>query len=523
MSATVLAIAKKLAVMLATDKRTWKVVGVIVGMLLFIALMPAIVLLSMGNSLSSETAKTSDFGTMYVQNLTPEQQQKFSQIESDGKAIADELTALNLKKETVKAQVIYMTYFDDVKKDENFFRNYCACFKNASDDSNLINMLNSKYGTNINYEEYMRTISVIENISIDKNLFVNLAVKNNIDLANWAQNAFETQWGYVPYADGNVLTKQFYEALKEKYADKISSDCDKWVSRRACDNYNLLKSYLWYDSESRTISADNYAISDMTVQELYASAKKKGNLDTIPNTVGIAVINGDTIGIYVGNVEVVYAKSVADGVIKEKVSDRQWSSWFEIPWITYGDESSFNNEINFSDCYDPTVKNNIDLVKWAENACKSGWGYVYGTYGNVLTESLLRDRASVFGAKVTDYMSFIRQNWLGKRTADCVGLIKGYGWYDYKTGEIVVGSNGMTDVDADRMFNAATVKGTIDTIPEVPGLAVWQEGHIGIYIGNGEVIEAMNTERGVVKTKLAGRDWTHWLQILYISYVKKEK
>ena len=57
-------------------------------------------------------------------------------------------------------------------------------------------------------------------------------------------------------------------------------------------------------------------------------------------------------------------------------------------------------------------------------------------------------------------------------------------------------------------------------IPEVPGLAVWVDGHIGIYIGNGEVIEAMNTLRGVTRTQLAGREWTHWLQIPYISYVE---
>ncbi|MFT3950957.1 MAG: hypothetical protein QM689_03220 [Oscillospiraceae bacterium] len=38
MSAAVAAIAKKLAVMLATDKRTWKLIGAIAGGLLFIAL-----------------------------------------------------------------------------------------------------------------------------------------------------------------------------------------------------------------------------------------------------------------------------------------------------------------------------------------------------------------------------------------------------------------------------------------------------------------------------------------------------
>ncbi len=56
--------------------------------------------------------------------------------------------------------------------------------------------------------------------------------------------------------------------------------------------------------------------------------------------------------------------------------------------------------------------------------------------------------------------------------------------------QIRLGSNGMADVTANGMFEAASVKGTIDTIPDVPGLAVWQDGHIGIYIGNGEVIEA---------------------------------
>ena len=169
--------------------------------------------------------------------------------------------------------------------------------------------------------------------------------------------------------------------------------------------------------------------------------------------------------------------------------------------------------------YDPNVKNNLDLVQWAIQAHENGWGYVYGTYGNVLTEDVLQSRISVFGHHVTNYLGFIHQNWMGKRTADCVGLIKGYGWYDNGSGEIIVGSNGMMDVTANGMFEAASVKETIDTIPEVPGLAVWQNGHIGIYIGNGEVIEAMGTQYGVVKTALPD-NWTHWLQIPYIAYAE---
>ena len=68
------------------------------------------------------------------------------------------------------------------------------------------------------------------------------------------------------------------------------------------------------------------------------------------------------------------------------------------------------------------------------------------------------------------------------------------------------------------MHYNATRKGTIDTIPEVPGLAVWKSGHIGVYIGDDQVIEAMGTKYGVVKTQLQGRGWTHWLEIPYINY-----
>ena len=171
---------------------------------------------------------------------------------------------------------------------------------------------------------------------------------------------------------------------------------------------------------------------------------------------------------------------------------------------------------------DAQTKNSTDLVIWARQAYENGWGYVYGTYGNILTEEHLQDRASIFGEQVTGFEDFIRENWMRRRTADCVGLIKGYGWYNPDSGEIEVGTNGMADVTANGMFDAATVKGTIDTIPEVPGLAVWQDGHIGVYIGNGEVIEAMGTEQGIVKTTLPS-GWTHWLEIPYISYPVEEE
>lgn len=170
-----------------------------------------------------------------------------------------------------------------------------------------------------------------------------------------------------------------------------------------------------------------------------------------------------------------------------------------------------------------TDKNNLDLVKWAEFAYDNGWGYVWGSHGQVLTEKELNRLKGVFGSHVTDKEDYIRSHWLGKRTSDCVGLIKGYGWYDDASGTIKYGTNGMQDVTADGMFSAATEKGTINTMPDIPGLAVWHKGHIGVYIGNGYVIHAANTYDGVIKTPITSSGWTHWLKIPYINYVEKQE
>ena len=165
--------------------------------------------------------------------------------------------------------------------------------------------------------------------------------------------------------------------------------------------------------------------------------------------------------------------------------------------------------IDISDFTDPTTKNNLDIVKWAIHAQENGWGYVYGTYGSVLDEALLTSKIAQYPDEVGGYEDFIRQNWLG------------YGWYNTETAQIEIGANGMPDIGADTMYENAAEKGTIDTIPEIPGLAVWHEGHIGIYIGNGEVIQAANTNAGVIRTPIGQTGWTHWLKIPYISYIEE--
>ena len=168
----------------------------------------------------------------------------------------------------------------------------------------------------------------------------------------------------------------------------------------------------------------------------------------------------------------------------------------------------------------PDTKSSADLTAFAIHAWENGWGYVWGTFGDVLDKSALADRVARYPSALGPHLDFITENWLGYRAADCSGLIKAYGWYEPGVG-INYGANGFPDWDANTMFENAQESGPIDSIPEIPGLAVWCDGHIGIYIGGGIIVEAMGTEYGVVKTELSGYTgsrWTHWLKLEGINY-----
>lgn len=225
--------------------------------------------------------------------------------------------------------------------------------------------------------------------------------------------------------------------------------------------------------------------------------------------------------------------------LEESDAIDEYSSYYDSYQPSYGGDGSysgdvqygseFGNEIDISGFTDPDTKNSHDLAAYAIQAWENNWGYVWGTYGNVLTESLFEYKKEQYPDGVGNYADFIEDNWLGRRTADCIGLIKGYAWLD--TGNMTIGyaKNGMPDYGANQMYQSAKDAGTLnsdygsmDTMPEIIGLMLWKEGHVGVYIGGGYVIEAMGTKKGVVKTELEGRDWQGWCKLPYIDYLEVE-
>ncbi len=183
--------------------------------------------------------------------------------------------------------------------------------------------------------------------------------------------------------------------------------------------------------------------------------------------------------------------------------------------VEYGGNNS--NEIDESLLADPNTKTAADLAAWANMAWDNQWGYVWGTFGQVLTEDLWNLKLEQYPDDLAEYAEIVHQKWLNRRTVDCAGLIKSYGWYVPGEG-IQYTSGDMPDWGTPGFFENAPDKGDIDTLPETPGLLVYVEGHIGVYVGNGMAVEAITHAGGVVKTRVVDRHWTHWLKCPYVEY-----
>jgi hypothetical protein len=163
------------------------------------------------------------------------------------------------------------------------------------------------------------------------------------------------------------------------------------------------------------------------------------------------------------------------------------------------------------------MKSASGLAAFAKQALAANVGYVWGSFGQVCTPEFLAQKERQYPANVGgSYGNIIRHQWMGHRVTDCIGLVKYYLMVDK------FGDNpryiAAYDHGANQHFEEAKEKGSMNSLPEIPGLLLHMDGHVGIYIGGGYAIEARGTAYGVVKTRVKDRPWDHWYKSIFLDY-----
>lgn len=182
------------------------------------------------------------------------------------------------------------------------------------------------------------------------------------------------------------------------------------------------------------------------------------------------------------------------------------------------------------------IKTAAELAKKCEEVAKNHKTlYVYGCFGAPMTT-----KNKTRYCNNTDYNKKAARTKKIKAASadtfgfDCVNLIKGllWGWNGNITktyGGASYKANGVPDIGADQMIKKCEELSTDFSDIQV-GEAVWKEGHIGVYIGNGLAVEStpkwkdgvqITAVHNIGKKKgYNGRKWTKHGKLPYVTYEK---
>lgn len=146
--------------------------------------------------------------------------------------------------------------------------------------------------------------------------------------------------------------------------------------------------------------------------------------------------------------------------------------------------------------------------------------YVVGAYGQLFTSAFLEESCKKFSfnEKNRQFLSvFVNQ---GYKAYDAKGFIYSYIW-----GNDPKSFNEEQYKTESELFESATVKGNIETLPNKPGVLLYIPGHLGIYLGDDKVAESYPNNTlgwGVIETNLTDRNWTNWFEYTEIEYDTEE-
>lgn len=164
--------------------------------------------------------------------------------------------------------------------------------------------------------------------------------------------------------------------------------------------------------------------------------------------------------------------------------------------------------------------------------------YALGMWGQPMNEGIIKSKTKQLPKWYSDSKIKMLTKLIGTGTFgfDCVCMIKSVLWgFNFDTSKSAGGakyaSNDVPDMGADSLMNYCNDVST-DFSNIIPGEAVWIKGHVGVYIGDGMVVECTpKWENAVQITYLKNigydtgncRKWTKHGKLKFVDYNIKEE
>ena len=164
------------------------------------------------------------------------------------------------------------------------------------------------------------------------------------------------------------------------------------------------------------------------------------------------------------------------------------------------------------------------LIDKFRQALSENWGYIWGTAGEKWTAAKQKELEKTKDADRAQGREY-GSKWIGHTVADCSGLFswafKQLGGYMYHGSDTMYRKYCVNkgELRKGKRTDCGTLK---------PGTAVFvwngkKYSHVGLFVGDGTVIEAMGTINGVTTTRVTAGKWTHWGELVGIDYVNTGK
>ena len=152
---------KKIAIALVSNPQNWKTIGGIILALIIVVITPiAIIVAILNGNIEIDQNRLTQ---IIQQNITAEQSTSLEMINTTMEKVEQELEKRNLLEYKTQAEVLYVFSLTEHSNDENFVRNFVKCFKRGITDEQLVERVNEKFGTAIQYEEFKKMMDSIGN------------------------------------------------------------------------------------------------------------------------------------------------------------------------------------------------------------------------------------------------------------------------------------------------------------------------------------------------------------------------